>query len=106
VNHISTSRFRDRLDQDAVVERLRHGDLNALAQLFDGYAAYALLLAHHITRDQATAEHAVEGAMLELWRNPDGDHRGDLYARLLRSVHRRAIVIREESASPGLSIRC
>jgi RNA polymerase sigma-70 factor (ECF subfamily) len=86
--------FRGPVNQAALLERIRRRDRQALGELFDAYGSYALLVARHITGDDAIAEEAVHEAVLDLWREPDGDGRGDLYSRLLRLVHRRAVALR------------
>jgi RNA polymerase sigma-70 factor (ECF subfamily) len=72
-----------------LVERVAHGDENALGQLYDrfGHAVYSLCL--RIVRDSSTAEELTQEVFLRLWRSAASFEpaRGRVSSWLLRIAH-------------------
>jgi len=82
----------DRSDRE-LVSRLRQGDRDALAALYDRYAATVNGLARGILRDSRLAEEATHDVFLGIWQNPDGydASRGPFAGWLFRVARNRAI---------------
>jgi RNA polymerase sigma-70 factor (ECF subfamily) len=82
----------DDADQ-AVLERLATGDLDALDALYDRYKTMAYSIAYRITADATLAEDVVQDAFLGAWRNAARyvAGRGSVKTWLLSIVHHRAI---------------
>lgn len=76
-----------------LVQRLRAGDADALAILYDRYAATVTGLARAILRDTRLAEEATHDVFLSLWQNPNGydASRGPFAGWLFRVGRNRAI---------------
>src|SRR5262245_41678934 len=76
-----------------LVSRLRQGDRDALAALYDRYAATVNGLARGILRDSRIAEEATHDVFLGLWQNPGGydASRGPFAGWLFRVARNRAI---------------
>ena len=86
-----------------LVERLRGGDRDALATLYDRYSRLAFGLAYRIVGEAADAEDVVQESFLALWRRADrlDPGRGTVRPYLLTIVHRRAVdVLRRRSGRP------
>jgi RNA polymerase sigma-70 factor (ECF subfamily) len=89
-------------DRDLVL-RLRSGDGDALAVLYDRYAATVTGLARGILRDTRLAEEATHDVFLGLWQNPHGydASRGPFAGWLFRVARNRAIdVLRRRRDQP------
>ena len=89
----STRRRLSRSGEDEVLaDRLRRGDVDAMAQLFDLHAPATLAVALTVTPDQAAAEAAVHDAFVTVWRQiATFDSRtGSLLAWLLVIIRRQA----------------
>src|SRR4051812_17954543 len=94
--HVAASRdARAALDQSdrELLMRLRLGDGDALATLYDRYAATVVGLARAILRDTRLAEEAAHDVFLSLWQNPNGydASRGPFAGWLFRVSRNRAI---------------
>jgi RNA polymerase sigma-70 factor (ECF subfamily) len=76
-----------------LVQRLRAGDGDALAALYDRYAATVTGLARSILRDTRLAEEAAHDVFLSIWQNPQGydASRGPFAGWLFRVARNRAI---------------
>jgi RNA polymerase sigma-70 factor (ECF subfamily) len=97
----------DDADQ-AVLERLATGDLDALDALYDRYKTMAYSIAYRITADATLAEDVVQDAFLGAWRNAAryAEGRGSVKTWLLSIVHHRAIdAIRRRRPTTELSER-
>lgn len=81
------------LDDSALVDRVAHGDENALGQLYDrfGQAIYSLCL--RIVRDGGTAEELTQEVFVRLWRSAASfePERGRVSAWLLRIAQNLAL---------------
>ena len=89
----STRRGPTRSDEDEVLaDRIRRGDADGLADLFDLHAPATLAVALTVTPDQAAAEAAVHDAFVTVWRQiATFDSRtGSLLAWLLVIIRRQA----------------
>ena len=77
----------------ALAERLRLGDRQALAELYDRYASVALATALRVLGDRQRAEDAVHDAFVIVWQKVDGfrPERGTLRGWLMAIVRNRAI---------------
>jgi RNA polymerase sigma-70 factor (ECF subfamily) len=82
----------DDADQ-AVLERVTAGDLNALEELYDRYRTMAYSIALRITSDSALAEDVVQEAFLGAWRNAGRyvEGRGSVKTWLMSIVHHRSV---------------
>ena len=76
-----------------IAEGLKHGDQQALAELYDRYAGLAYGVAMRVLGDPGRAEDAVQDAFLNVWRHARSfdPARGSLRAWLLASVRNRAV---------------
>ncbi|MEZ4502989.1 MAG: sigma-70 family RNA polymerase sigma factor [Dehalococcoidia bacterium] len=76
-----------------LLERLRAGDVSALAELYDETSRRAFGVAHAVLRDDAEAEDAVQEAYIWVWEHADrlDPARGRVESLVLTIVHRRAI---------------
>jgi RNA polymerase sigma-70 factor (ECF subfamily) len=76
-----------------LIHRLRAGDGDALAVLYDRYAATVTGLARSILRDSRLAEEATHDVFLSIWQNPHGydASRGPFAGWLFRVARNRAI---------------
>lgn len=84
----------DRALSDAsVVARLRAGDVDALAALYDRYSRRAYAVALSVCHDDGRAQEAVQDAFLSLWKSSATyqPERGVFAAWLLAGVRHRAI---------------
>lgn len=80
--------------------RLRRGDADALAELYDRHGAPAFRMAHRITANRALAEEVVQEAFLAVWRSDRYlGEMGSLRAWLFALVHHKAVdAVRRESS--------
>jgi RNA polymerase sigma-70 factor (ECF subfamily) len=89
-------------------QRLLAGDVGALAEAYDQFAAMIYSIALRVTRDRQAAEDVTQDALLELWRRPqrfDPD-RGGLRPWLATIAHNRSVDwIRHEQAARGRDLR-
>jgi len=78
---------------DALAQRLRSGDREALGVLYDRYASLALGTALRVVADREVAEDLVHDAFVAVWRKIDkfDPGRGSLRSWLLTVVRNRAI---------------
>jgi RNA polymerase sigma-70 factor, ECF subfamily len=102
----------------AALERIAHGELDALDELYERYKTMAYSIALRITNDASLAEDVVQDAYLGAWRNAARylEGRGSVKTWLLAIVHHRAIDAvrrrrpttempdREESPPPALRL--
>src|SRR5688572_20086743 len=58
----------DRTSDEALLQRLADGDVNALGEVYDRYAAIVNGLALRILRDTADAEDVVQDVFVQVWR--------------------------------------
>ena len=80
-------------DDAALIARLRAGDNNAMADLYDRYSAVVYGVALRVLGDTMAAEDVLQEVFLQLWRNPqsfDSD-RGRLAPWLAVIARNRAI---------------
>jgi RNA polymerase sigma-70 factor (ECF subfamily) len=77
----------------AALDRIAHGELNALDELYERYKTMAYSIALRITNDASLAEDVVQDAFLGAWRNASRylEGRGSVKTWLLSIVHHRAI---------------
>jgi RNA polymerase sigma-70 factor (ECF subfamily) len=81
-------------EPDALLaERIRRGDQQALAELYDRYASTSLATALRVVADRQEAEDVVHDAFVAVWRKIDrfDARRGSLRAWLMTVVRNRAI---------------
>jgi RNA polymerase sigma-70 factor (ECF subfamily) len=85
-----------------LLERLRRGDRDAFAALYDTYGRLAFGLAYRIVGRAGEAEEVVQEAFLTLWRASGrlDAQRGSVRAFLLTIVHRRAIDVLRRKTGP------
>ena len=78
---------------DALAQRIRSGDREALGVLYDRYASLALAAALRVVADREVAEDLVHDAFVAVWRKIDkfDPGRGSLRSWLLTVVRNRAI---------------
>ena len=78
---------------ESLIERLRAGDEDALAELYDAASRRAFGIAYQVLEDGAGAEDVVQDAFVEFWTAADrlDPARGRPEALLFTIVHRRAI---------------
>lgn len=81
------------LDDAALSDRLRSGDRDALAALYDRYAPLAMGVAMRVVHDRAVAEDVVQDAFVTVWQKIAryDASRGALKGWLLTVVRNRAI---------------
>jgi RNA polymerase sigma-70 factor, ECF subfamily len=62
----------DRLDADAeLLERVRRGDEQAMAGLYDRYSRVVYSVAMRVLRDPASSEEVLQEVFLGVWRRPE-----------------------------------
>jgi len=76
-----------------LVARIRAGEQDALAELYDRYSSVVYGVALRVLQDAAAAEDIVQDIFLQLWRKPDAfdSSRGSLVAWLAVIARHRAI---------------
>ena len=76
-----------------VLDRIAHGQLDALEELYDRYRTMAYSIALRITNDTAVAQDVVHDGFVGAWRNAGryAEARGSVRTWLLAIVHHRAI---------------
>jgi RNA polymerase sigma-70 factor (ECF subfamily) len=90
----------DAPDDDALLKALAAGDEDALAAIYDRYAAVCYGLARRIVVDEALAQDVVQEAFLAVWRDTGrfDPAKGTIGTWLLTLVHRRAVdAVRREN---------
>jgi RNA polymerase sigma-70 factor (ECF subfamily) len=80
-------------DEMRLVARVRAGDQQALAELYDRYSNVVYAVALRVLQDAAAAEDVLQDIFLQLWRNPDSfdASRGSLTAWLAVISRHRSI---------------
>jgi RNA polymerase sigma-70 factor, ECF subfamily len=83
----------DRVADGRLADRVRAGDTDALAELYDRYAATALAVALRVVGGREEAEDVVHDSFVAVWRKIDrfDGRRGSLRAWLMTVVRNRAI---------------
>jgi RNA polymerase sigma-70 factor, ECF subfamily len=84
---------RDAGDEMRLVARIRAGDQQAMAELYDRYSKVVYAVALRVLQDAAGAEDVLQDVFLQLWRNPDAfdASRGSLAAWLAVIARHRSI---------------
>jgi RNA polymerase sigma-70 factor, ECF subfamily len=77
----------------AALDRIAHGELDALDELYERYKTMSYSIAFRITNDASLAEDVVQEAFLGAWRNAARyiEGRGSVKTWLLAIVHHRAV---------------
>jgi RNA polymerase sigma-70 factor, ECF subfamily len=77
----------------ALLARVRSGDQNAMATIFDRYSRVVYSVALRVLKDPAQAEDVMQEILIQVWRNPDAfiSGRGTLGAWLAVVARNRAI---------------
>jgi RNA polymerase sigma-70 factor (ECF subfamily) len=90
---VSGSEAPDHRDDVALIARLRAGDQNAMAELYDRYSGVVYGVALRVLANAAAAEDVVQEIFLQLWRNPEAfdANRGRLAPWLAVIARNRAI---------------
>jgi len=80
-------------DDMRLVSRIRAGDQQAMAELYDRYGKIIYAVGLRVMQDAAAAEDVLQDVCLQLWRNPDAfdASRGSLAAWLAVIARHRAI---------------
>jgi RNA polymerase sigma-70 factor, ECF subfamily len=80
-------------DDERMMSRVKSGDVDAFAELYDRYCDRAYRVAQSVCRDHSRAEEAVQEAFLSIWKARAAYHpqRGTVAAWLLTTVRYRAI---------------
>ncbi|HEY7402862.1 MAG TPA: sigma-70 family RNA polymerase sigma factor [Candidatus Angelobacter sp.] len=83
----------DHRDDAALIARLRAGDQNAMADLYDRYSGVVYGVALRVLANTTAAEDVVQEIFLQLWRNPQAfdANRGRLAPWLAVIARNRAI---------------
>jgi RNA polymerase sigma-70 factor (ECF subfamily) len=83
----------DHRDDAALIARLRAGDQNAMAELYDRYSGVVYGVALRVLANATAAEDVVQEIFLQLWRNPQAfdANRGRLAPWLAVIARNRAI---------------
>jgi len=76
-----------------LIDRVRIGEQQAMAEIFDRYAGLVYSVALRVLKDSGNAEDVTQEIFFQLWRNPDSfsSSRGSLGAWLLVVARNRAI---------------
>jgi RNA polymerase sigma-70 factor (ECF subfamily) len=93
-------------DDAALIARLRAGDENAMADLYDRYSGVVYGVALRVLRDTTAAEDLLQEVFLQLWRRPQSFHadRGRLAPWLAVIARNRAIdVLRKRPLEDDIS---
>jgi RNA polymerase sigma-70 factor (ECF subfamily) len=90
---MSSETRTDAGDDMRLVARVRAGDQQALAELYDRYSSVVYGVALRILQDTGAAEDVLQDIFLQLWRRPDAfdSSRGSLTAWLAVIARHRAI---------------
>ena len=91
---ISPGMHRDDVGSDkSLMDRVRVGEQQAMAEIFDRYAGLVYSVALRVLNDSGHAEDVMQEIFFQLWRNPDSfsSARGSLGAWLLVVARNRAI---------------
>lgn len=97
------------VDDDVLVARLRAGDDDALAELFDRYSGFVLGVARRVTRSTALAEEIAQDVFTAMWTSPErfDASRGSLRVYLGMLAYRRAVdVIRSDARRRAREAQC
>ncbi len=80
------------IEDTELLQRIsKHRDEQAFARLFERHSSSALSVAFHITRDQETAEEAVQSAMLTVWNGAHKFKDGNPRSWILRIVANKSL---------------
>jgi RNA polymerase sigma-70 factor (ECF subfamily) len=90
---VSGMQAPDHRDDAALIARLRAGDQNAMADLYDRYSGVVYGVALRVLANTTAAEDVVQEIFLQLWRNPQAfdANRGRLAPWLAVIARNRAI---------------
>jgi RNA polymerase sigma-70 factor (ECF subfamily) len=79
--------------EQMLLDRVRAGDAQALAEVYDAHSRLVYSVALRVLRDQARAEDVLQEVFLRLWRKPESFcvNRGNLAAWLAVTARNRAI---------------
>jgi RNA polymerase sigma-70 factor, ECF subfamily len=78
-------------EDDALIERVRRGDSDAFAQLYDHHAALVYGIARRILGNPAQAEDVAQSVFLQVWSRP-ASFQGGNFAGWLATVARNASI--------------
>ncbi|MGE5322472.1 MAG: RNA polymerase sigma factor [Actinomycetota bacterium] len=67
---VSGTQASNRKDEAALIARLRAGDENAMADVYDRYSGIVYAVALRVLGNTSSAEDVVQEVFLQLWRNP------------------------------------
>jgi RNA polymerase sigma-70 factor, ECF subfamily len=81
------------MDDGTLLERVRQGDQNAMAEIFDRYGRAVYSVALRILKDSGHAEDVMQDIFFQVWRNSDSfvQGRGSLGAWLVVVARNRSI---------------
>jgi RNA polymerase sigma-70 factor (ECF subfamily) len=93
INCLSGTELKGDLTDAAVLSAIRLGDENAMAALYDRYAAVVYSVALRVLGDTGAAEDVLQEVFMQLWRNPGlfDSSRGSLGPWLAVIARHRAI---------------
>jgi RNA polymerase sigma-70 factor, ECF subfamily len=92
-------------DDALLITRVRSGEQEAMATLFDRYSGMVYSVALRILRDPGQAEDVMQEIFIQIWRNPDSyvSSRGSLGAWLVVVARNRAIdIVRRRRATDSV----
>jgi RNA polymerase sigma-70 factor (ECF subfamily) len=83
----------DKIDDGLLLQRVRQGDQNAMAEIFDRYGRAVYSVALRILKDAGHAEDVMQEIFFQVWRNSDSfvQGRGSLGAWLVVVARNRSI---------------
>ena len=90
---VSGTQVSNQKDEAALIARIRAGDENAMAHLYDRYSGIVYGVALRVLGNTSAAEDVLQEVFLQLWRNPQAfdAHRGKLAPWLAVIARNRAI---------------
>jgi RNA polymerase sigma-70 factor, ECF subfamily len=83
----------EELSDDLLLDRVRHSDQQAMADVFDRYGGMVYSVALRVLKDPGQAEDVMQEVFFQLWKKPDAfiEGRGSLGGWLLVLARNRAI---------------